>query len=325
MNGWDCKRKDFMSRIHDALKRAEQERTDSAIPTSGAEASEGTHEGGEHLAGSQPALGTERLAMPLRPGSEEVPDSSALLKTLTERCPQSSWKPDPKTVLFWNGGSHALGTEEFRTLRSHLNLIRDRQPLKKVLVTSPLPREGKTFVAVNLAQVIVQQRERRVLLIDADLRRSQMHLMLGAPLEPGLSDYLRGDVDGFSFVKRGQLENLFFIPGGRHVSNASELLGNGRLNQLLHQVAPVFDWIILDSPPAIPVSDSRMIADVCDGVLVVIQAGTTPFDLAQKACQEFRDRRILGVVLNRVEARLTYNSYYYYEKGKGTKRNGEKG
>ena len=118
------------------------------------------------------------------------------------------------------------------------------------------------------------------------------------------------------------MKNLFFIPGGRTVSNPSELIGNGRLKILLDRLAPAFDWIVVDSPPAALVSDAKLFADVTDGVLFVVLACSTPFDRAQKACLEFRGRRILGVVLNRAEGANLYTSYGYYN---GAKQGNEPG
>lgn len=116
-------------------------------------------------------------------------------------------------MLFFDRRSPVVGLEEFRTLRSCLDVIRQKQQVQRILITSPLPQEGKTLVAMNLAQVIVRQGERRVLLIGADLRAPRMHQWLGAPSASGLSDYLAGEVDEFSAIQRGQLENLFFLPG----------------------------------------------------------------------------------------------------------------
>ena len=112
------------------------------------------------------------------------------------------------------------------------------------------------------------------------------------------------------------------IPGGADAPNPSELIGNGRFELLLDRVAPVFDWIIIDSPPAIPVSDAKLLAGFCDGVLMLVNAGTTPFDLAQKACAEFSQNQLLGVILNRVEPGQNYNSYYHHGKGPHDKANG---
>jgi protein-tyrosine kinase len=207
------------------------------------------------------------------------------------------------------------GAEEFRKLRSHLELLREQQRLRTILLSSPLPQEGKTFACANLAQVIARQRERRVLVIDADLRLPRLHLSFGANLKPGLSDYLSGAADEFSIIQRGPITNLSFISGGELASNPSELIGNGRLKLLLQALGPAFDWIILDSPPAVPVSDARLLAELCEGVLLVVKAGSTPFDVAQKACQEFREKSLLGVILNRVEPTYAYSSYYssYYK------------
>jgi capsular exopolysaccharide synthesis family protein len=203
--------------------------------------------------------------------------------------------------------------EQFRTLRSRVYQLREKLPLRSLLITSALPGEGKTFVAVNLAEAIVRQHERRALLIDADLRSSGLHLPLGAPASPGLTDYLRGEADEFSVIQRSceSDANCFFIPGGRPVSNPAELLANGRLKTLLERLAPIFDWIILDSPPALPVSDASVLAGVCDGVLLVVCAGLTPFASAQKAYQEFRDKKLLGVILNRADD-MGYAGYHYY-------------
>jgi receptor protein-tyrosine kinase len=194
------------------------------------------------------------------------------------------------------------------------------------LITSALPEEGKTFTAANLAQAVSWQPERHILLVDADLRSSRLHLALGAPSAPGLSDYLSGKADELSIVKRGSQPNFFFIPGGTQVSNPTELLENGRLKVLLQRMASAFDWIILDAPPVIPIPDAKVIGEYCDGVLVIVRADHTPFDLAQRAYSEFRGKSFLGVVLNRVDVRLTYGYHYYYSRkaaepsGNGKKR-----
>jgi protein-tyrosine kinase len=246
--------------------------------------------------------------VPVQADARDCAVSSQVREALARSCAPTSWSPDPATILLSNNGSLcAPGREEFRTLRSRLNLVRERQGIRKLLVTSPLPEEGKTFVAANLAQVMLWQREHQVLLIDADLRASRLQAVLGAPAAPGLSDYLSNEADEFSIIKqREPVTNFFFIPAGKPAPNASELLGNGRLKLLLERLAPAFDWI--------------MIAELCDGVLLVVQAGTTPIDLAQMAYKDFRDRRFLGVVLNRARRGSTYGyDNYYYERQRAHK------
>jgi polysaccharide chain length determinant protein (PEP-CTERM system associated) len=231
------------------------------------------------------------------------------------------WNPDANTILLFDGFNSAFGTEELRTLRTQLELLRRQQRVHSLLITSPLPMEGKTFTALNLSLAIACQSNRRLLLIDGDLRVPQLHRALGAPLTPGLSEYLNGNVDELSIIQRGAQSNLFFIPAGKPASNPSDLLGNGRLKLLVRRMTPAFDWIIFDSPPAVPVSDAQLLADVCDGVLVIFRSGATPFDLAQRACAQFGEKQLLGVVLNRVKSASSYNSYYrkvaVYKKSSG--------
>jgi protein-tyrosine kinase len=288
-----------MSRIHEALKKAEQDRVAAGA--------------------GQPSLVTAPVADAA--GVAEDPGASAGtpavsspfgLDTLLARSARLEWKPDSATMLFMNGDDGARGTEEFRTLRSRLYHVRESMPLKKILVTSALPREGKSFTASNLAQVMVRQHGRRVLLIDADLRAPRLHMMLGTASDPGLSDYLQGKNDEFSIMQRGALENLFFIPSGSGAADPAELVGNGRLKQLLQRVEALFDWIIVDSPPAVPVSDASVLAKDCDGVLMVVRANATPFDMARKAREQFPDQALVGLVLNGThEGAVPYSRYYY--------------
>ncbi len=301
-----------MSRIHEALKKAEEQRA----------ASQGGH--------VQPIPGGEALATgpaAAVPGVGSVPPAAApagtpsfanpfTFETMLARCAQSHWTPDHKTMLFFASQDQEYGAEEFRTLRSRLYQMRDKRALKKLLVTSALPKEGKSFVAANLAQVMVRQHGRRALLIDADLRGARLHDALGTSATPGLSEYLLGERDEFAIMQRGPMENLFFIPGGRSVSSPAELVANGRLKSLLNRVEPLFDWIIIDSPPAVPVSDAGLLANYCDGVLMVVRSNATPFDIARKARQEFHDKHLVGVVLNGIDAGSSYTQYYYSAYGK---------
>jgi capsular exopolysaccharide synthesis family protein len=292
-----------MSRIHDALKRAEQERATSA----------GTH---VEPAFEQPQNDGQRDNMPslqssvatVMPGMTSGMSYEALLA----RCPRTEWSPDERTMLFFQEDDSRVGAEEFRTLRSRLYQIREKMPLKRLMVTSALPREGKSFVATNLAQVMVRQHGRRALVIDADLRNPGMHRHLGAAQTPGLTEYLLGECDEFAALQRGPLENLFFMPAGRAARSAPELLSNGRLKLFLQRIEPLFDWIIIDTSPVIPVSDATLVANSCDGILMVVRSNVTPSDLALRARQEFPDQLLLGVVLNGATSDSMKHSKYYY-------------
>ena len=304
-----------MSRIHEALKKAQEERASN--PQTAADKIPGDSMPSLGVARRDRVPGTLEGSTPSATtgtGDTEIAEAGGVLTLdlLQTRCPQSTWSPDPGSALFVDSQNHALGTEEFRSLRSRLYQIRDKQLLQTLLVTSAMAGEGKTFVAVNLARAIVQQRGRRVLLIDSDLRISHMHILLGASAVPGLADYLLGEADVFSILQRGAQEGLFFIAGGKRAPNPAELIGSGRLRTLIQRLAPAFDWIILDSPPAVPVTDASLLAEMSDGVLMVVKAGETPYDMAQKGCQHFRDKHLVGAVLNRIEAGSAYSAYYYY-------------
>lgn len=300
-----------MSRIHDALKKAEQERA-------GAETLE-IPVALSRQASSEPAWSDEPpVAVATHEASEASPVSSPSLASqeylrfddLMARCAHPRWRFDPNANVF-SGGVNSRGAEQFRTLRSRLYQLRSNQPLRTILITSAVPAEGKTFVASNLAQAIVRQPDRRVLLIDADLRCARLHIPFGAPTSPGLTDYLRGEADEASVIQCGSDASLCLIPGGNEVTDPSELLSNGRLSDLLNRVGSVFDWIILDSPPCLPVADATILANFCDAVLLVVRAGVTPSDIAQRGLQELQNHSIAGVVLNAVDEAHTYGSYYY--------------
>lgn len=251
---------------------------------------------------------------PSRPTPAVKPEAAFSYEELIKRCVPQEWHLDPLNSVFLNSRPGEGGPERFRTLRSRLYKIASTRKLKKVLITSGVAAEGKTFVASNLAQSIVQQPELRVLLIDADLRSSRLHLLLGAPNCPGLSDYLRGDADEYAVIQRGTSENLFLIPGGSPVSNPSELLLSDRMKDLLNRTAPAFDWIIMDSPPTLPVHDASVLAELVDGVLFVIRAGSTDAEIVERTAAEFQGKNLLGVVLNQVEKSDSYGDEYqnYY-------------
>lgn len=298
-----------MSRIHEALKKAAQERrallagsngsdlVDLAVGTSGVEA----------LRANMGELS------PIRDNGRTtgIDTEHVSFDQLLKNCQRSDWKIDARSSVFSTDYGDFVVAEKFRTLRSRLYQIAAVQRLRSLVVTSSLPGEGKTFVAANLALSFVRQEDRRVLLIDSDLRASRLHVELGATEKPGLTDYLRGTATESEVIQVAPKGNLCLIPGGTDVTNPSELLQNDRMKQLLERMSRIFDWVILDSPPAEAVHDANILADLSDGVLFVVRAGATDFELAEKAASEFREKKLLGVVLNRVDRRQASGAYYY--------------
>ena len=299
-----------MSRIHDALKKAREERIRQAG-------------GVDDILGDVATRLSDsvKIATQLEDVSS-AEDSSAKntlfpsFEELLKHCSHPKWKVDPGMSVFEGGQANRAGAERFRTLRSRLCQIAGTRTLRSFVITSSIAAEGKTFVAANLAQSILRQPDRRVLLIDADLRAPRLHLFFGAPKEPGLAEYLRGEVDEYTIIQNGLSSNLCLIPSGKEVSNPSELVLSDRMKRLLELATPVFDWVILDSPPALPVHDASLLADLCDGVLFVVRASATDFELVTKASSKFREKAILGIVLNGVNKNELYGREYYKYNGK---------
>jgi capsular exopolysaccharide synthesis family protein len=231
------------------------------------------------------------------------------------------WKPSKQTLLTL--ADRGVCVEQFRRLRSQIALLRDEFPIRTVLVSSGLPQEGKTFVAANLALSLARSSGNRVLLIDGDLRRPRLHDLFGAPVGPGLSEYLAGNADLTQILQRSAtttlsqsaeatLSNLTFVPAGRCGDNASELAAGPRFEELIKIVSSHFDWIVIDSAPVLVATDAVDLARAADGVLLVARAAITRFNDAQRTQAAFCKSRILGVVLNGMKNGPETGYYQYY-------------
>ena len=286
-----------MSRIHEALKRAEMERT----------ATHSVAGGGVPLEPQAVAASTAETGGAAADKLESKPtviakqaDHLDFGKLQMECAADATWNPEPTSDVF-NPAHGGHGAEQFRTLRSRLYQLRGSHPLRMLLVTEPNGRGRQDIRDEQPAcDRAARQSERRVLVIDADLRRPRLHTVFGAAAAPGLTDYLRGAAEEASIIQHGGTGNLCLIPSGTRVNDPSELLSNGRMKTLLDRVGPAFDWVIIDSPPCLPVADAGIIAHWCDGVLLVVRAGFTPSAAALKSRQELKQRNVVGVVLNAV-------------------------
>jgi non-specific protein-tyrosine kinase len=290
------------------LKRAAQERSAQFAAGQGAGVAEVAGEIRRTITEASEVAGPTEPSQIVAAGHQTLP---LRYEELVRCCAHPEWRIDPRNSVFQNSKIKSGVPERFRTLRSRLYQIAGTRVLRRLLVMSSVAGEGKTFVASNLAQSIVQQPDLRVLLLDADIRASRLHTTLGAPRRPGLAEYLRGEADEFKVIQKGMEGNLCLIPGGSQVSNPSELLLSERMRHLLDLLTPIFDWIIIDSPPALPVHDASTLADLVDGVLMVVQAGSTHVAAAEKTATEFQSKNLLGVVLNQVEKADSYGGYHY--------------
>jgi capsular exopolysaccharide synthesis family protein len=189
--------------------------------------------------------------------------------------------------------------DRYRYLRFRLQSLRKAGNLKTILVASPLPRDGKTTVALNLATTLVEKGTQSVLLIDADLHRSIATMLLGLEGKQGLSDCLEHDLDPLLSLKMVHPLGWHFLPsGGKTSANPTELLQGPRLPRIVEGLSNRFDWIVLDSPPTLPLTDACILSHHTDGTLLVLRAGQTPQEAANQAVTILGKKTLVGVVLN---------------------------
>lgn len=204
-------------------------------------------------------------------------------------------------------------SESYRTLRTNLQFSRVEKSLKTLLITSSGPKEGKSTTSANLA-IAMAQTGKKVVLLDADLRRPVVHSIFGIDKDDGLTNYLMNDISYEKMIKKSIVDNLSIIPSGILPPNPSELLSSKRMEELIEKLKKDFDIVIFDTPPVIAVTDAAILATKVDGCILVVYSGQTKFDAVTraKALIENVGARMLGALLNGVEVGGMYGTYYYY-------------
>jgi receptor protein-tyrosine kinase len=285
-----------MSRVHDALRRAElgdvrpdeapePVRTPEFLPVNGPS-----------------ATGATPVRLNIHPG-------------MLGDAPLVPFNPAPESHLLDLNNSHETPAEEFRTLRTRLNHLQTLQPLHTVVVTSPSPAEGKTFSAVNLALAQSHLAESSVLLGDFDLRRPIVHNLFQIDRAPGLSDYLTGQCTFPQALRRIEGMSLYVLPAGTPVKNPLELLNMRQTRALFEELPRTFNWAIFDTPPLLFSADANLLATMADGTILVVKIGSTTFDNVTRAMQSLCENNVLGIVANGARASELYSKYtYYYSK-----------
>jgi capsular exopolysaccharide synthesis family protein len=192
----------------------------------------------------------------------------------------------------------SLAAEQYRALRTRLSHAEGSSALRTVLVTSPQKGEGKSVTAANLALTMAQEMQRRVVLLEADLRKPSLQQLFGLPAGPGLAEFLSGACELEDAMKFLPDFNLTVIAAGAAPTNPAELLGSTAMRRLLDQLRTRFDRVILDTPPVLPLADVAVLAPIVDGALLVVRAGVTPKPAIENALRAFDSSRLLGIVLN---------------------------
>lgn len=219
---------------------------------------------------------------------------------------------DPRVVAYFD--PKALITEQYKILRTNVLSAGTKRPVKTLVVTSSLHSEGKTITALNLAVVIAQSVQKpKVLLIDADMRRGRIGKYLGVAPSAGLTEILSGQADTSGCVFHIDIENLAFISSGAVAENPAELLASDKMRALLADLKMQFDYVLIDTPPIISVTDAGIIGALADGILMVIQASRTQRGIVQRASEllEQAHCKTVGHVLTNIEYHLPEYIYRY--------------
>jgi len=294
-----------MSRLFEALQRSESGHFSGALedPALVNELLEAAERDANHVLGETEAL----------PALEVAPRAGSRLVALTDK--------------------ESLAAEKFRFLAVRLRQMQQTRTLKKLLVTSTLPEEGKSMVSANLAATLARRQRQKVLLIEGDLRRPVLARLLGLGGIPGLAEWLeqsesvpgqegkngqpgkQGQGDRpLGEIYRLQGAGFWFLPAGEPPENLLELLQSERLQDLMNQLAARFDWIIVDSPPLLPVADASVWARLADGMLLVVREGKTEKRQLRRALASVDASNVLGVVINSCSTADEKHYYARYRK-----------
>ncbi len=193
---------------------------------------------------------------------------------------------------------HAAGCEQYRMLRTQLFHAAERERTQVIVVTSAVTGEGKTATILNLALAIAQSPNRRVLVIDGDLRRPSVAPYLGLKPFTGFAEVLQEKTELFDAVSRLADHELYLLPVKRETTRPTELLSGPRFQVVLQELRRYFDFILIDSPPVRPFADARLLANYADAVLFVVRSGFAPYETVEQAIEALAELRILGAVLN---------------------------
>src|ERR1700722_2534201 len=291
-----------MSNIFDALQRAEggnagADGSGLLLATELLQVAEQKIRGSALSVEQQPSIEAFDADPPTRASTEDL-----------ERCPVLAVSIPDESRLVSLAEEGSLGAEKFRFLAVRLRQLRQTRPLKKILITSTIPQEGKSTVAANLACTLARRRQQKTLLLEGDLRRPNITSQLGIGRVPGLCEWLNGQSETINIYKLQGL-GLWILPAGAAPQNPLELMQSGKLSVLMEQLEAWFDWIIIDSPPVLPLADTSLWSRLADGVLLVTRKGTTEKQQLQRGLEAIEKSKLLGALLNGSE-NVVHSDYY---------------
>jgi protein-tyrosine kinase len=297
-----------MSRVHDALRKAAQEKPEFSRPAVRVPVAPPIVD-----AGAPPPESVSSLSNAVR--NTAVIDVAAdvdELESVIQNAKTIPYSPMKDALLVDPSNPREAPAEEFRTLRTRLNHMQTIQPLHTVVVTSASPAEGKSFTATNLAVTQSQLADKRVLLADFDFRRPTVDKTFQIPCSPGITDFLLGKARLSDILHKVGDTQLYIMTAGEAVTNPLELLNLKECKALIDGLRNHFDWVILDSPPLLFAADGNLLSTMCDGTILVVRIGTTTFDSVTRALQSLCENNVLGVVVNGARRGELYSKYSYY-------------
>jgi capsular exopolysaccharide synthesis family protein len=288
-----------MSNLFDALQRAERE-------SSGRESSSVATELLQ-LAELKIREASSTVELPSPADEREVNPSPSVGDDI-ERCPVLSISISKASRLVSAMPDGGLAAEKFRFLAVRLRQMRQTRPLKKLLVTSSIPEEGKSTVSANLACTLARRGQKRVILVEGDLRRPTLTEQFGIGRIPGLSECLAGGRESINIYKLEPL-GLWILPAGTAAQNPLELLQSQNLPRLMDSLEARFDWIVIDSPPVLPLADTSIWGRLSDGILLVTRPGITEKKQLQRGIEALEAKKLVGALVN-ASSDVAHSDYY---------------
>jgi capsular exopolysaccharide synthesis family protein len=278
-----------MSKIHQAIRRAERELKDvcSQQPSGLVSPTEGRQ------ANRRAQLELDSFRPSPAPPDSELPEGMVYSPSSAELVEIAA---DAKVVAL--SAPDSAPALQYRELARRLTQVGSEQSLKTILIGSASRSEGRTLTAINLSIMLAQDSGQKVLLVDADFRNPSVHRVLGIEQAQGLAELLKGSRSSGDLILKTSVINLTVLPAGGLVQNPTELLNTRSMQSLLKGASADFDWVVVDSPPLFPNADAELLSGLVDGVLLVVQANSTPATRIQDAVLCLRGRNVLGVILN---------------------------
>ncbi|HKW16962.1 MAG TPA: CpsD/CapB family tyrosine-protein kinase [Terriglobales bacterium] len=218
----------------------------------------------------------------------------------------------PQSRLVCITEKDGLPAEKFRYLGVRLRQLQQTRPLKKLLITSTIPQEGKSMIAANLACALARRTQQKTLLVDGDLRRPTVAKLFGLGKIRGIGDWLQGDCGAKDSIYNLEETGLWVLPAGSVPRNPLELMQSGRLSVLMEQLTGWFDWIVIDSPPVLPLADTSIWMRLADGILLVARQGGTEKKQLKRGLEAIDQKKLLGALLNSAMSAQTSDYYSRY-------------